>query len=153
SLAEGSGRKRRPEPLHSLTAASGQRPAASADRAARKPNLRPPLRSDHGQAGIILINMSQASDIAISLKGVTVRLGGRAILEDFELDVPAGQVTAVMGPSGAGKTTVLRLITGQLKPDAGEVWIGQTRVDRLGSKALGRVRRNIGVLLQNGALF
>jgi phospholipid/cholesterol/gamma-HCH transport system ATP-binding protein len=97
--------------------------------------------------------MTESSNIAISLKGVTVRLGGRVILEDLDLDIPAGQVTAVMGPSGAGKTTVLRLVTGQLKPDAGEVWIGDTRVDRLGGKALGRLRRNIGVLLQNGALF
>ncbi|RFF29441.1 ABC transporter ATP-binding protein [Wenzhouxiangella sediminis] len=97
--------------------------------------------------------MTESSDIAISLKRVTVRLGGRTILEDLDLDIPAGQVTAVMGPSGAGKTTVLRLVTGQLKPDSGEVWIGETRVDQLGGKALGRLRRNIGVLLQNGALF
>lgn len=97
--------------------------------------------------------MTGISDIAISLKGVTVRLGGRTILEDLDLDIPAGQVTAVLGPSGAGKTTVLRLVTGQLKPDSGEVWIGDTRVDRLGGKALSRLRRNIGVLLQNGALF
>jgi len=97
--------------------------------------------------------MTDPSSIAVSLRGVTVQLGGRTILEDLDLDVPAGQVTAVMGPSGAGKTTVLRLATGQLRPDAGEVWIGDARVDRLGGKALGRLRRNIGVLLQNGALF
>lgn len=97
--------------------------------------------------------MTEASDIAISLRGVTVRLGGRTILEDLDLDIPAGRVTAVMGPSGAGKTTVLRLVTGQLSPDRGEVWIGDTRVDQLGGKALGRLRRDIGVLLQNGALF
>ncbi len=97
--------------------------------------------------------MTDSQSTAISLKDVTVRLGGRTILEDFNLDVPAGQVTAVMGPSGAGKTTVLRLATGQLKPDAGQVHIGSQRVDQLGGKALGRLRRNIGVLLQNGALF
>ena len=89
----------------------------------------------------------------ISLRKVTVRLGGRTILDDMNLDIPAGKVTAVMGPSGAGKTTVMRLITGQLKPDAGEVWVGDTRVDRLKSRDLYRMRRQIGVLLQNGALF
>ncbi|RFF28273.1 MULTISPECIES: ABC transporter ATP-binding protein [unclassified Wenzhouxiangella] len=97
--------------------------------------------------------MTESSTIAISLKDVTIRLGGRTILEDFNLEIPAGRVTAVMGPSGAGKTTVLRLATGQLRPDHGEVWIGDTRVDRLDGKSLGRLRRDIGVLLQNGALF
>lgn len=97
--------------------------------------------------------MTESSAIAISLRGVTVRLGGRTILEDLDLEIPAGRVTAVLGPSGAGKTTILRLATGQLRPDAGEVWIGDARVDRLDGKALGRLRRDIGVLLQNGALF
>lgn len=89
----------------------------------------------------------------ISLRQVSVRLGGRDILEDLNLDIPAGKVTAVMGPSGAGKTTVMRLITGQLKPDSGEVWVGDTRVDELKSRELYQMRRQIGVLLQNGALF
>ncbi|TVQ27369.1 MAG: ABC transporter ATP-binding protein [Wenzhouxiangella sp.] len=89
----------------------------------------------------------------IRLRNVTVRLGGRVVLEDLSLDIPAGKVTAVMGPSGAGKTTVMRLVTGQLKPDTGEVWLGDQRVDQMGGKALNRLRRGIGVLLQNGALF
>jgi len=97
--------------------------------------------------------MTESSATAISLRDVSLRLGGRTILEHLDLEIPAGRVTAVMGPSGAGKTTVLRLITGQLRPEQGEIWIGDTRVDRLGAKALGRLRRNIGVLLQNGALF
>ncbi|MFW5927212.1 MAG: ABC transporter ATP-binding protein [Wenzhouxiangella sp.] len=90
---------------------------------------------------------------AISLAGVTVTLGGRRILEDFDLEIPAGRLTAVMGPSGAGKTTVLRLITGQIRPDSGEVRVGDLRIDRLSGRELSRVRRDIGVLLQNGALF
>ncbi|NBB92372.1 MAG: ATP-binding cassette domain-containing protein [Gammaproteobacteria bacterium] len=97
--------------------------------------------------------MVHRTPIAISLKDVTVSLGGRTILENLDLDLPAGQVTAVMGPSGAGKTTVLRLITGQLRPDSGEVRVGDARVDQLGGKELGKLRRGIGVLLQNGALF
>ncbi len=89
----------------------------------------------------------------IRLQNVTVRLGGRVILEDLSLDIPAGKVTAVMGPSGAGKTTVMRLVTGQLKPESGQVWLGEQRVDQMNGKALNRLRRGIGVLLQNGALF
>jgi phospholipid/cholesterol/gamma-HCH transport system ATP-binding protein len=89
----------------------------------------------------------------IHLRNITLRLGGRVILENLDLDLPAGGVTAVMGPSGAGKTTVLRLITGQLNPDAGEVWVGDRRVDQLNARQLNRLRRRMGVLLQNGALL
>jgi len=90
---------------------------------------------------------------AIRLESVSLSLGGRPILEDLSVEIPAGMVTAVMGPSGAGKTTVMRLITGQLKPDRGSVWLGETRVDTLKSRQLNELRKNIGVLLQNGALF
>lgn len=94
-----------------------------------------------------------ANSPSITLKSVNVTLGGRKVLDDFSLEIPAGRVTAVMGPSGAGKTTVMRLITGQLKPDKGEVLINDVRVDQLNARRLNRLRRNIGVLLQNGALF
>ncbi len=94
-----------------------------------------------------------ASSPSITLKNVSISLGGRMVLDDFSLEIPAGQVTAVLGPSGAGKTTVMRLITGQLKPDSGEVWIDSERVDQMSARQLNRLRRNLGVLLQNGALF
>jgi phospholipid/cholesterol/gamma-HCH transport system ATP-binding protein len=94
-----------------------------------------------------------ANSPSIKLISVSLSLGGRSILEDFSIEIPAGKVTAVLGPSGAGKTTVMRLITGQLKPDSGEVWIDSERVDHLRARDLNRLRRNIGVLLQNGALF
>ncbi len=94
-----------------------------------------------------------ANSPSITLKRVSIELGGRPILEDFSLEIPAGKVTAVMGPSGAGKTTVMRLITGQLTPDEGEVLVDSERVDQMTSRQLNRLRRNIGVLLQNGALF
>lgn len=99
------------------------------------------------------MNDAATNSPTIELRNVSVSLGNHRVLEDFSLTIPAGQVTAVMGPSGAGKTTVMRLITGQIRPDSGEVWIDDTRVDRLSGKALNRVRRNVGVLLQNGALF
>ncbi len=90
---------------------------------------------------------------AVQLRDITVRLGGRTVLENLSLDIPRGKVTAVMGPSGAGKTTVLRLITRQIRPDAGSVQVGDVKVERLKGRELGRFRRNLGVLLQNGALF
>lgn len=99
--------------------------------------------------------MTAASETtaAVKLRDVTVRLGGRTILENLSLDIPRGQVTAVMGPSGAGKTTVLRLITRQIQPDSGSVEVGDIHVEQLKGRELGRFRRNLGVLLQNGALF
>lgn len=90
---------------------------------------------------------------AIRLEGVSIRRSGKMVLEDFSLDIPAGKVTAVMGPSGSGKTTVLKLITGQLTPDHGRIWIGDTEIGTLGRRPLNRLRRHIGVLLQNGALL
>lgn len=78
---------------------------------------------------------------------------GQLVLDDFNLEVPPGKVTALMGPSGSGKTTVLKLITGQLMPDAGRVFVGDIDVCELDRPGLNRVRRHIGVLLQNGALL
>ena len=90
---------------------------------------------------------------AITLRNITVRLGGRTVLEDLSLDIPRGKVTAVMGPSGAGKTTILRLVTRQIRPDAGQVRVSDIQVEQLKGRELGKFRRNLGVLLQNGALF
>jgi phospholipid/cholesterol/gamma-HCH transport system ATP-binding protein len=90
---------------------------------------------------------------AVRLENVRMVRSGNVVLDDFNLEVPAGRVTAIMGPSGSGKTTVLKLITGQLRPDAGRVFVGDIDVGELGRQALNRVRRHIGVLLQNGALL
>ena len=90
---------------------------------------------------------------AIRLEGVRISRSGQLVLDGFNLEVPAGKVTAIMGPSGSGKTTVLKLITGQLKPDAGRVYVGDIDVCELDRGELNDVRRHIGVLLQNGALL
>ncbi|MDT8450772.1 MAG: ATP-binding cassette domain-containing protein [Wenzhouxiangellaceae bacterium] len=97
-----------------------------------------------------IINSNQP---AIRLEGVRMVRSGQLVLDDFNLEVPPGKVTAIMGPSGSGKTTVLKLITGQLTPDAGRVFVGDIDVCELGRAELNRVRRHIGVLLQNGALL
>lgn len=96
---------------------------------------------------------NSAPAAAIRLDSVTLARGGRAVLTGFSLAIPAGKVTAVMGPSGCGKTTVLKLITGQLRPDKGQVWVGDIEVNTLRGADLNALRRDIGVLLQNGALF
>jgi len=90
---------------------------------------------------------------AIRLERVSIRRSGKLVLDEFTLEVPTGKVTAIMGPSGSGKTTVLKLITGQLRPDSGRVMIGNIDINRLSRRELNRVRRQVGVLLQNGALL
>lgn len=69
------------------------------------------------------------------------------------MDIPRGKITAIMGPSGIGKTTLLRLIGGQIKPDSGEVRFDGESIPSLGRRRLYEVRRRMGMLFQSGALF
>lgn len=92
-------------------------------------------------------------EILIKIRGLTFRRGDRIILDDVDMDIHRGSVVAIMGPSGVGKTTILKLIAGQLRPDSGSVLIGDQDVARLGRKELFKLRENMGFLLQNGALF
>lgn len=89
----------------------------------------------------------------IRVRGLVFRRGRKTILDGIDLDVPRGGMVAFMGPSGAGKTTILQLISGQLRPDEGWIEINGQRVSDMSDRELFRFRRNVGVLLQNGALF
>lgn len=89
----------------------------------------------------------------ISVKNLVFCYGRRTILDDISFDIPKGSITAFMGPSGAGKTTVLRLISGQLRPNAGSIKVNGLEISGMSQNELYQYRRNIGVLLQNGALF
>jgi phospholipid/cholesterol/gamma-HCH transport system ATP-binding protein len=79
--------------------------------------------------------------------------GERRILEDVSFSVPRGKVTALMGASGGGKTTVLRLIGGQVRPQQGELLFDGEDVATLDRDGLFRIRRRMGMLFQFGALF
>ena len=89
----------------------------------------------------------------VRIRDLVFRRGNRTILDGVDIEIPRGSIVAFMGPSGVGKTTILRLISGQLRPDAGTVEINGQRVSEMSSRELNRFRRNIGVLLQDGALF
>ena len=89
----------------------------------------------------------------ISLRGVTKRFGSHTVLEDITFDVPKGKITAIMGPSGTGKSVLLKNIIGLLRPEAGEIWVDGEEIVGMGEKDLYRVRRKFGVLFQDGALF
>jgi len=92
-------------------------------------------------------------DILIKIRGLTFRRGERVILDEVDMDIRRGAVVAIMGPSGVGKTTILKLIAGQLQPDAGHVEIDGQNIAQLDHRGLYRLRENMGFLLQNGALF
>ncbi|PSF05960.1 phospholipid ABC transporter ATP-binding protein MlaF [Marinobacter fuscus] len=89
----------------------------------------------------------------ISLRNVVFSRSGRRIFDGVTLDVPRGKITAIMGPSGTGKTTLLRLIGGQLRPESGEIVVAGQNVPALRRKALYRLRETMGMLFQSGALF
>ncbi len=89
----------------------------------------------------------------IRIRDLVFRRGQRTILDGVSMDIPRGSIVAFMGPSGVGKTTILRLISGQLQPDEGTIEIGGKIVSSMSYAELKRFRRNFGVLLQDGALF
>ena len=89
----------------------------------------------------------------VKIRGLTFYRGKRAIFDSVDIDIHRGKITAIMGPSGTGKTTLLRLIGGQLKPHEGTVFVDELQVARLNYKQLYQLRKRIGMLFQNGALF
>jgi phospholipid/cholesterol/gamma-HCH transport system ATP-binding protein len=92
-------------------------------------------------------------DALIELRNVHFGYGDRSVLRGVSLTVPRGKVTAIMGASGGGKTTVLRLIGGQQRAQQGEVLFDGQDVGRMDQAQLYAARRRMGMLFQFGALF
>ena len=92
-------------------------------------------------------------DCLVRIRGLSFSRGSRVVFERVDLDIPRGAVTAVMGPSGTGKTTLLKLISGQLRPDEGSIEVDGEPVHLLSRAALYRLRRRMGMLFQSGALL
>ena len=92
-------------------------------------------------------------EVYIEVKNLSFYRGERVIYEDVTLQIPKGKITAVMGPSGVGKTTLLRLIGGQVSPDSGSVVVDGVNIAQASRKQLFEVRRKMGMLFQSGALF
>jgi phospholipid/cholesterol/gamma-HCH transport system ATP-binding protein len=89
----------------------------------------------------------------VEIRDLHFRYGDRPILTGLQMDFPRGKVVAVMGGSGSGKTTILRLIGGQLQPQEGRVEVDGENVPSLATRQLYVLRRKMGMLFQNGALF
>ena len=97
--------------------------------------------------------MSSDPQSYVEIRNMSFSRGKRAIFKNVNIRIRKGMITAIMGPSGTGKTTLLRLIGGQLKPDAGEIYVDGQNVPRLGRNDLFEVRSKMGMLFQSGALF
>lgn len=97
--------------------------------------------------------MGSSSENIIEIRDLYYSRGNRSIFSGLNVDIRRGEVTAVMGPSGTGKTTLLRLITRQLLPDHGQILIDGQDITTMGESELYRLRRRFGMLFQNGALL
>ena len=89
----------------------------------------------------------------IELRNIHKRFGRLVVLNGVSLSVNAGENLVILGASGSGKSVMIKHIVGLLKPDEGEVWFDGRRIDRYGEREMGAVRRRIGYLFQQGALF
>jgi len=89
----------------------------------------------------------------VRIRGLKFSRGSKAIFKGVDIDIPRGSVTAIMGPSGTGKTTLLKLIGGQLRPDAGTIEVDGQDVHALSTPELYRLRMRMGMLFQTGALL
>ncbi len=89
----------------------------------------------------------------VQIRGLHFSRGDKKIFDGVDMDIMAGRITAVMGPSGTGKTTLLKLIGGQLRPDAGEILVDGQKVHQLPRAQLYQLRKKMGMLFQSGALL
>jgi phospholipid/cholesterol/gamma-HCH transport system ATP-binding protein len=89
----------------------------------------------------------------VRVRGLTTVLNGKKVFDALDIDIPRGKITAIMGPSGTGKTTLLKHITGQMRGDAGQVLVDGQNVATLPRDKLFELRERIGYLFQNSALL
>jgi phospholipid/cholesterol/gamma-HCH transport system ATP-binding protein len=94
-----------------------------------------------------------ADDVIVDVRDVHYAVDSRAIFSNLNIKVRRGRITAVMGPSGTGKTTLLRLITGQIFADAGQVVVLGQDLEQASSSEIYALRKRMGMLFQNGALL
>ncbi|MDE2155304.1 MAG: ATP-binding cassette domain-containing protein [Xanthomonadaceae bacterium] len=99
------------------------------------------------------VHATPDDSMLVRIRGLTTVLGGKTIFSDLDMDIPRGKITAIMGPSGTGKTTLLKHITGQMRADAGRIVVDGQNVAELSREKLYEMREGIGYLFQNSALL
>ncbi|MFW2438006.1 MAG: ABC transporter ATP-binding protein [Arenicellales bacterium] len=97
--------------------------------------------------------MKFETDNIVTLTDIHLHRAGKSVLSGLSLRVPRGRVTAIIGPSGVGKTTLLELIGGRLRPDKGYLMVDGLSVPDLGRRELFELRKKTGMLFQGGALL
>ena len=97
--------------------------------------------------------MIDVRSAAVEFEHVSKSFGTKQVLHDVSFDVHAGEALCILGRSGTGKSVTLKLIVSLLKPDQGQIWIEQDEITHLGESELSRVRRKMGFLFQDAALF
>ena len=97
--------------------------------------------------------MGEDGENLIEIRDLKYSRGSRAIFDGLNLTIRRGEITAIMGPSGTGKTTLLRLITRQLIPQQGAIYIDGVDIANLSQSELYKLRQRFGMLFQNGALL
>jgi phospholipid/cholesterol/gamma-HCH transport system ATP-binding protein len=102
---------------------------------------------------MLRLTMSDVSENLIEIEGLMYSRGQRVIFKDLNLTIKRGEITALMGPSGTGKTTLLRLITRQLVPQQGRILVDGVDIASLSRRKLYEMRQRFGMLFQNGALL
>ncbi|MBF6352697.1 MULTISPECIES: ABC transporter ATP-binding protein [Nocardia] len=91
--------------------------------------------------------------VEVRTEGATKSFGSQRIWQDVSLTLPAGEVSALLGPSGTGKSVFLKSLIGLLRPERGSIFIGDTDITTCSNKELYEIRKLFGVLFQDGALF
>ncbi len=98
-------------------------------------------------------NVPAADEPVVNFHEVSLAFDDNVVLDRVSFTLMLGHLMIILGASGAGKSTILRLILGLLKPDGGEIYVRGERVDQLGEDELMKIRGNIGMVFQEGALF
>lgn len=98
--------------------------------------------------------MSEEDDSPlVKIRNLHFKRGSKVIFDGVDMDIPRRKVTAIMGPSGTGKTTLLKLIGGQLRPDQGTIEVDGENIHALKTRDLYKLRMRMGMLFQSGALL
>ena len=89
----------------------------------------------------------------VEMVSVRLAFGERRVFDGLSCGFPKGRISVILGASGVGKSTLLRLGAGLLRPDYGEIWVGDEEISRLSERRLRNLRRGLGMMFQGGALL
>ena len=109
------------------------------------------LNNNHDAAGAA--DVSPNGETLVSIRDLHFSRGSKHIFRGLDVDIPRGKITTIMGPSGTGKTTLLKMIGGQLKPAKGTIAVDGLNVGKLNRSNLYELRKRLGMLFQSGALL